>query len=159
VQIDPSSNPQMFLTDGLGSGSVNTSITNGSITLLDETTTPNTQNELTYSTITLTDPSNVNIISALGYTTTNDTNTNATRYLTFVDISANGISKLRKDTLLNYNPSTNALTLNGIKLNDNAATNHITNLNSTWAVSSNYTNIYPVSTGGGVSDTFLNIGA
>ena len=39
VQINPNNNPQMFLTDGLGSGSsVNTSITNGSITLLDETT-------------------------------------------------------------------------------------------------------------------------
>jgi len=51
----------LFLTDGLGTGSsVNTSITNGSITLLDGTTTPNpTSNELSYSTITLTDADGV----------------------------------------------------------------------------------------------------
>ena len=110
VQIDPSNNPQLFLTDGLGTGlSVNTSITNGSITLLDETTTPNTSNELTYSTITLSDGTTTNTIDKNGYTTQNSVE-NATKYLNFSDISADGISAIKKTSGISCNPSTNAIT-------------------------------------------------
>ena len=110
VQIDPSNNPQLFLTDGLGTGlSVNTSITNGSITLLDETTTPNTSNELTYSTITLSDGTTTNTIDKNGYTTQNSVE-NATKYLNFSDISADGISAIKKTSGISCNPSTNTIT-------------------------------------------------
>jgi len=109
VQIDPSNNPQLFLTDGLGSGlSVNTSITNGSITLLDETTTPNTSNELTYSTITLSDGTTTNTIDKNGYTTQNSVE-NATKYLNFSDSSANGIGAIKKTGGISCNPSTNTI--------------------------------------------------
>ena len=110
VQIDPSSNPQLFLTDGSGTGfSVNTSITNGSITLLDETTTPNTSNELTYSTITLTDGTTTNIIDKNGYTTRNSVQ-NSTHYLNFSDSSSTGTGAIQKTAGISCNPSTNIIT-------------------------------------------------
>lgn len=48
-----------------------------------------------------------------------DTTTNASRYLTFVDSSAGGYSRLNLDTALSYNPSTKML---GASVTGNAAT-------------------------------------
>ena len=44
-----------------------------------------------------------------------DENTNATRYITFVDDSTAGYKRLNEDSALNYNPSTNTLTAGVLK--------------------------------------------
>jgi hypothetical protein len=110
IQLNPTGSPQIFITDGLGTGlSVNTSITNGSIEIRDETTTPDTTNTLNASTITLTNGTTTNTIDINGYTTQNSVE-NATKYLNFSDISANGISTIKKTSGISCNPSTNTIT-------------------------------------------------
>jgi hypothetical protein len=104
-------------------------------------------------------PSWVTPAGAGSTVTVTDTNTAGTYYPTFVSASGSG-QTLRADittTPLSYNPNTNTLNLNGIDLNDNAGTNHISKLNATWfgTTSVNSTNLYQTFVG----LKYLNIGA
>jgi hypothetical protein len=88
ISIQPNTVPQIILSDG---------------------GTPEIRNELSYSGITLSDGTATNTINYIGYTTQNSVE-NATKYLNFSDISANGISAIKKTSGISCNPFTNTIT-------------------------------------------------
>lgn len=107
VQINPNNSPQLFITDGLAFGSsLNNSITNASITILDETTLPsNTSAQLSTTELTFT-------------TNNSQTTTFTTPSVVSIDPSSNLVVPAQTVPIAYYNVSfnTGGTTINKITL-------------------------------------------
>ena len=83
--------------------------TTNQIILSDGVNPVETNNIISYQSITMTDGTTTNTINKTGITTRNSIE-NATQYIAFVDSSTNGINAIKKTSGLSCNPSTNTIT-------------------------------------------------